>query len=85
MLAAPILRESLGAQLTGKNDWHIYQNSTGASSRDVGQAANVSYKTVQNAWRRWAVAGVVVATDTPGRFERLVDLKSIGVEDAQDA
>jgi hypothetical protein len=39
VLAAPVLRESFGAQFIGKNDWYIYQNSTGASSRDVGQAA----------------------------------------------
>ena len=85
VLAAPVLRESLEAQFPGRNDRKIYRLSTGGSSREVARAANVDAKTVRIAWKRWSEAGVVVPTDTEGRFQKIVDLKSIGIEESPSA
>jgi hypothetical protein len=80
VLAAPLLRERLEEQLRTATERKIYQASVGGGGREVGRAAGVSQPTVSAAWRRWASAGIVAPTDTPGRYQRLVDLESLGIE-----
>ena len=80
VLAAPVLRERLAEALDTDTNRRIYQASTGGSGREVAKEAGVSQPTVRTAWQKWAVAGIVMPTDTPGRYERLVDVNSIGLE-----
>lgn len=80
ILVTPTLRERLQAELQDERDRAIYQASTGASSREVARAVGVSPSTVVGAWERWAKSGVVLPTETRGRYQRLIDLTTLGIE-----
>ena len=80
VLAEPALRERLAATLKDKNDLLVYQASIGGSTRDVEQLTKVSKSAVSSSWSRWAAAGIMRPTDVSGRYERLVDLKTLGFD-----
>src|SRR5262245_44771390 len=80
VLAAPVLRERIENTLTSPKERLVYQASTGGSVRDVEEATGVSKSSVQNYWGRWAAAGIMRPSAAAGRYERLVDLRSVGIE-----
>ena len=79
VLALPILKERLEAELKTPTDRKIYQASTGGSQREVAKAIGGSHMKVARSWARWAAAGVMAPTTTGGRFVRLVDLETVGL------
>jgi transposase len=58
----------------------VYQESDGRQIREVATAAHVGFGTVQKYWQDWSGKGLMEATDTAGRYRRVVSLDEIGLE-----
>ena len=86
VLAQPVLSEALRIALKKPEERRVYQASDGRQVREVSQSSGVSFGTVVNYWKRWAKLGLVQETEVSGRFERLVDLRDLGMDvEAHDA
>ena len=80
ILAIPTLREKLVAEVGSAEMKRVYQASDGSSIREVAKAAGVGKTTVQRQWQAWAAHGLVEPSGVEGRFQKIVDLKEVGVE-----
>ncbi len=57
-----------------------YEYSTGdLSSRAVSMKAKVSDKSIRDWWREWLAVGLVVPSEVEGRYERVFDLRQLGI------
>ena len=76
----------LTATLGDDIDRLVYELSTGdRSTRDIAllvssNGMRITHQTVKNMWQRWAAVPIVMPAGTPGRFKRVVSLKSIGIQ-----
>ena len=80
ILALPALREKLIAELNKPELKRLYQASDGRSMRDAASAAKVGLGTVQRHWQQWAAQGLLEPTGVSGRFQKMIDLKEVGLE-----
>ena len=80
IMALPVLREKLEAELDKPELRRIYQQSDGRPIRDVGKAAGVSHTTVQRHWQAWAAQALMEPTGVSGRYRKIIDLKEVGLE-----
>lgn len=80
ILKAKLKNENL---LSNEKEVHVYYHSDGdKSSRDIGRIVNMSYKTVQNLWKRWINSSLAEPTQKygGGRCKRLFNLNDLGLE-----
>ena len=81
IMALPVLREKLTAELTKPELRRLYQQTDGRQIREVASSAKVGFGTVQRHWQSWAAQGLVEPTEVAGRFRKIIDLKEIGLEE----
>ena len=80
VIATPELRQRLSNEISTPEEYRVYQASQGGSTREVAAQAKVGVATVHAMWARWSAAGILEETTTSGRYVRLVDLKTLGIE-----
>lgn len=80
IMALPVLRVKLEAEVNKPELRRIYQESDGRPIREVGKAAGVSHTTVQRYWQAWAAQALMEPTEVSGRYRKIIDLKEVGLE-----
>jgi len=87
-LALPNLIRVIEDNLKTKEQRAIYHLSNGKNSsyeierRLKGEGISTSHQTVHNYWKKWFALGIVVPSKKyVGRFEKIIDLKDLNIED----
>lgn len=81
------IADMLSVELNKAQLFEIYQLTDGTNStRDI--AAKLTQKcahvTIANIWKRWALKGLVVPTETKGRFKAAFNLEEYGITEVKE-
>lgn len=82
------IAEMLANELNRTQLFEIYQLTDGNNStRDI--AAKLTQKcthaTIANIWKRWALKGIVVPSETKGRFKAAFNLEEYGITEVKES
>lgn len=79
-LYRPQIIEALTTELSDQTRLLVYELSDGQNtSRNIGQKAKISFKTVTVYWKQWAAKGIVVPAQRKGRFKAAFGLSEYGL------
>ena len=86
-LALPNLKELIKENLTTKEQRAIYESSDGENSTyNIAEklktsGIKISHMKVHRYWKTWFAVGLVVPGEKySGRYQKIIDLKELGIE-----
>jgi len=82
----PTIKKVIVDNLRSDVDKLVYELSDGKrSTREIAniiskKGKKISYVTIANMWKKWAILNIVMPTKRKGRYKKIISLESLGIK-----